>query len=577
MRNTAALSLVLVLALVTAGLFMICYNQPAAQDSGPVHVKILAINDFHGHLFDGQELNGRAAGGAPVLAAQLKSAMQESAAPTTILAPIGDTVGASPRNTSLLLDEPSVLFFNQFAGPGCRPGGSSPGSSCNLIAVPGNHEFNRGTDELLRLTYGGNGDAAIPRRDGPYPGSLADTICANVVWKENKTPILPPYTIRDVEGVPVAFIGAVTLETPVLELPVNIESVEFQNESESINRYVAVLKGQGIHAFVILLHEGADQEESYEGPTHPGGNVTGPAVSIIARLDPDVDVVLAGHWHRFTNAYVKNAGGNDVLITQADAYGMAYADVDLLIDRASGDIVEKSAVIVPVYADDLAGTGPDPAATALVADVHTAVGRMDDEVIAVAATAITRAERYPGGGSALGKLVADSQRAAMDADVAFVTTGTSAGSLHADIDEGEITWADLEKVLPSDASMADEYGGWYSRPHVATRELSGDQIRKILERQGEEPVPVESLSVSGIAYIYDISRPAGNRVTEIHINGEPVMAGRNYTSAMNYYMAYGMGGNYSPAWDWGDTVTVGPADIDVLISYIRSRPAKWTR
>ncbi len=582
MRITAVLcpvlvlAIVLVIALAIAGILATGVPQPAAQKSGPVHVKILAINDFHGHLFDGQELNGRAAGSAPVLAAQLKSAMQKSAAPTTILALSGDTIGASPRNTSLLMDEPSVLFFNQFANADCRADGTAGQGRCNVIAIPGNHEFNRGTDELLRLTYGGNGDTAIPRIADPYPGSLADTICANVVWKENKNPILPPYTIRDVEGVPVAFIGAVTLETPVLELPVNIESVEFHNESESINRYVTLLKAQGIHAFVILLHEGADQEESYEGPTRLGGNVTGPAVPIIARLDPDVDVVLAGHWHRFTNAYVKNAGGNDVLITQADAYGMAYADVDIRIDRASGDIVEKSAVIVPVYADDPVNTGPDPAASALVADVREAVSRMEDDVIAVAATAITRAER-PCGGSALGELVADSQRAATGADAAFVTTGESAGSLHADIDEGEITWADLEMVLPSDASMAAEYGGWYSRPHVATRKLTGDQIKNILERQWEEPAPCENLSVSGIEYTCDLSRPAGDRVTEIRIDEEPVMAGRNYTAAMNYYMAYGMGGNYSPSWDWGDEVVIGPADIDALAGYIRSRPEKWTR
>lgn len=577
MRNTDALCLILVFALVTAGLLLAVYDQQSVTDENPIHVKILAVNDFHGHLYNGQQLDNRSAGSAPVLATQLKTAMRESAASATILALIGDTVGASPRNTSLLMDEPTILFFNGFAGPGCQTGRGAQDSSCNVIAIPGNHEFNRGTGELMRMVYGGNGNISVPRLADPYPGMNADYICANVVWKANGTPVFLPYTIRYIDKVPVAFIGAVTLETPILELPMNIESVEFHNESETINRYVTLLKAQGIHAFVILLHEGADQEESYEGPTQPGGNVTGPAVPIIARLDPDVDVVLAGHWHRFTNAYGKNAGGNDVLVTQANAYGTAYADVDLLIDRASSDIVEKSAVIVPVYAEGRAGVEPDPAATALVADVHAAVSRMEDEVIAVAATAIPRAERYPGSGSVLGELVADSQRAAMDADVAFVTTGESAGSLHADIDAGEITWADLEKVLPSDESMAAEYGGWYSRPRVATRELSGEQIRKILERQWEEPAPIENLSVSGIEYSYDISRTAGARVTEIRINGEPVMAGRNYTAAMNYYMAYGMGGNYSPEWNWGDTVTIGPVDIVALAGYIRSRPGRWTR
>lgn len=575
LRTAAAFYPVLVLAIVIAGFLLIYCQQPGVQDKGPVHVKILAINDFHGHLYDGQQLNNRTAGSAPALASRLESATHTSNASSVILAMVGDTIGASPRNTSLLLDEPTILFFNSFAGPECTAGNNPDKSNCSVIAVPGNHEFNRGTDELLRMKYGGNGNSTIPRVTDPYPGSMADTLCANVVWKENKTPILPPYTIRDVDGVPVAFIGAVTLETPVLELPMNIENVEFLNESETINRYVTKLEGQGIHAFVILLHEGANQEEPYDGPTQPGGNVTGPVVPIISRLDPDVDVVLAGHWHRFTNAYLKNSGGNDVLVTQAYAYGVAFADVDIWIDRKTGDIIEKSAVIVPVYTDDRHETDHNPVMDGFVTEVNAAVGRMEAEVIATTVSEITR-EQNKDGGSALGILVADSQRAAMDADVAFVTTGSGAGALHANLPRGNITWANLEAVLPADASMAAQYGGWYSRPRVATRELTGDQIRKILERQWEEPVPVENLAVSGLEYSVDPKQPSGSRVTGILVTGKPVNSSAHYTAAMNYYMAYGMGGNYSPSWNRNDTVTIGPADIDALTDYIRSRPARWT-
>jgi 5'-nucleotidase len=559
------------------GIFFIMDNRPAqTPGNGLVHLRILAINDFHGHLYTGQQLDNRSAGSAPVLATQLKSAMQDHRAPVTILALLGDTVGASPRSTSLLMDEPAILFFNMFAGPGCSQKNSTQGGSCNVIAIPGNHEFNRGTEELLRMTYGGNGNVSVPRFTDPYPGAMADTICANVVWKGNGTPVLPPYTIRDVEGIPVAFIGTVTTETTGLELPENIRGVEFIGESEAINRYVAELQGKGIHAFVVLIHNGGKQEENYTGATRQGGNVTGPIVPIVAALDPDVDVVLSAHSHQFTNAYLKNAGGRDVLVTEAYAYGVAFADVDLAIDTRSGDIVSKTAEIVPVYADDPSARAPDQAAGALVAGVQQAVGQKEQEVIATAAAHITR-EPSGAGGSALGNLVADSQRAAMNADIAFATTGPEAGSIQADISRGKITWADLEQVLPSDASLAAEFGGWYSRPHVATRELSEDQIRKILERQWEEPVPAGNLSVSGIEYTYEITRPAGDRVTGIRINGEPIRPGVNYTAAMNYYMAYGMGGNYSPAWDWGDTVAVGPADIDALADYIRSRPARWTQ
>jgi 5'-nucleotidase len=86
----------------------------------------------------------------------------------------------------------------------------------------------------------------------------------------------------------------------------NVEMVTFLNESEGINRYIPSLQEQGVHGFVVLLHEGGNQE-SYEGPTRPDCNVTGPIVNITAQLDPDVDVVLAAHSHDFINAYLPNA------------------------------------------------------------------------------------------------------------------------------------------------------------------------------------------------------------------------------------------------------------------------------
>lgn len=568
-----SLVLPLILAVVIIGLVG-TYSLPvlhSAQARSPASVSILAVNDFHGHLFPGQELNGKPAGSAPVLASYLKAAMDTPGDDLTILALTGDTIGASPRETALLMDEPSVLFFNSFANAGCTKGDSP----CNVISVPGNHEFNRGVGELLRMVHGGNSAAEIPRLADPYPGAMADTICANVVWKENQTPILPPYTLRYARGIPIAFIGIVTLETPILELPMNIETVEFLDEAETINRYVATLQKDGVHASVILFHEGADQEEAYEGATRPGGNVTGPAANITSALDPDVDVILAAHWHRFTNAYIPNSGGNDVLVVQAYAYGMAYAYVDLRLDPESGDIIEKSAVIVPVYADQPPGTDPDPGMKEFLDDVEEAVGRLGEEVIAVTASDITRAPN-PAGDSALGSLVADSQREAMGTDVAFATIGSLPGAIQADIATGEITWDDLEAVLPADPSMAATYGGWYSRPRVASRNVTSEQVRQVLERQWEDPVPEERLSVSGLSYTWDPSRPAGERVTEIRVDGVPLEPGATYSAAMNYYMAYGGhggGGNYSPAWDWDVTVTIGPADIDALIAYIRSLPA----
>jgi len=171
----------------------------------------------------------------------------------------------------------------------------------------------------MRKINGGNGTTNITHLVDPYPGSRAGYVCANVVWKANNTPILPPYTLRNVSGVPVAFIGADTMDTPGLEEPVDVEGVAFLDEAESINRYIPEIQKQGVHAIVVLLHEGGSQAP-YDGPTQANGTVTGRVAGIIPLLDADVDVVLTGHTHSFTNAYMTNAGKKPVLVTQAYMY-----------------------------------------------------------------------------------------------------------------------------------------------------------------------------------------------------------------------------------------------------------------
>ena len=115
-------------------------------------------------------------------------------------------------------------------------------------------------------------------------------------------------------------------------------------------------------------------------------------------------------------------GGRPVLVTQAYAYGVAYADVNLSIDPAGDEVTEKSAIIVPVYADRPPGTTPDPVAETLLENVGAAVNTLTTQVIATSAENITRAQN-PAGESTLGNLVADSERAATGADIALVTTG----------------------------------------------------------------------------------------------------------------------------------------------------------
>ncbi|KLK87920.1 5'-nucleotidase [Methanoculleus sediminis] len=533
-RRQAVAGLLVLLIVVAPIALSGCFS----PDPEPVHVRILAVNDFHGQLPDGQKLDGEPAGSAPVLASYLKCATAGAGGAATFIALPGDVVGASPPVSGLLLDEPAVLFFNGLAD-GCPE---------MVIATFGNHEFDRGTDELLRMVRGGNGAAPLPRPVDPYPGAAAEYVSSNVVWKTNGTLLAAPYTIRDAGGAKIAFIGATTIETPSIVKAINIEGVAFENETESINRYVPEIQQQGVHAIVVLLHEGGSQDP-YDGPTREGENVTGRVAAIVAGLDGDVDVVLSGHTHAFTNAYLENSGGNRVLTTQAYSYSRAFADIDIVIDPLTGEVVHASARIVPAYGN---ATTPDPEAQSLLEICEEAVGPMTGRIITTASAEITRLQT-DAGESALGNLVADGQRAAMGADIAFVTTG----SLRAEIAKGSVTWGDLYAVQPFSST-------------VLSMTLTGEQVRDVLERQWEVPVPPHNLAVSGLSYTFDERKPAGDRIVEVRVNGTPLDPDGKYTAAMVDFLATG-GDRYTVFREGADIVN-GPVDVDALVAYMESLP-----
>jgi 5'-nucleotidase len=403
----------------------------------------------------------------------------------------------------------------------------------------------------MRKINGGDGTTTITHLVDPYPGEKAGYVSANVVWQANGTTLFSPYVIRNAGGTKIAFIGADTTKILSITIPANIAGVTFLNETESINRYVPEIQQQGVHAIVVLLHEGGNQD-AYVGPTRAGGNVTGSVTGIVAGLDPDVDVVLSGHTHAFTNAYLNNSGNKPVLVTQAYSYSRAFADIDLTIDPATDEITQKSARIVPAYADRPPGTTPDPATAVLLAADEQAVTPLTDRVIAVAAADITR-DQTDAGESALGDLVADAQRTAMHADVAFITTGT----LRADIAKGNITWGDLYAVQPFSGT-------------VFAMNLTGEQVRNVLEQQWQSPLPPYNLAVSGLMYTFDAGKPAGHRITDIRVNGVPLDTGATYRAALMDYLA--TGGDGYTVFTRGTGTVPGPSDVDTLVSYVGSLP-----
>ena len=529
-----------------------------------LRVKLLSINDFHGQLSAGRRVSNRPVGSASVLTAYLKAA-QAGMEDKTVIVHAGDHAGASPASSALLQDEPAIMFLNQLANDHCRyperehehdrHEHADRHHQCNLVGTLGNHEFDEGVTEMQRLLGGGN-HASGPFLEDPWRGARFPYVSANVVNAKTGKPILPPYVIKKIDGMPIAFIGAVLKATPTIVTPSGVAGVKFLDEAEAINHYIPELRKKNVRAIVVLIHQGGRQI-TYTGATTPGAPaVSGDIVDIVMRLHDEVDVVVSGHWHSFTNAILNNRNGKPILVTQAFSSGTAYADIDLDISRASRDVVAKSAAIITTWADTGPGLAPDTAAAQLTAAAEAKVAPLVNQVIGVAAADITRTENGAGE-SALGNLIADAQRAALGTDFAFMNPG----GIRADLAAGEITWGELFTVQPFGNSLVK-------------MDLTGQQVYALLEQQWAGQPFARILKTSGLIYQWNAAAPAGSRVVAVYRNGALLEPAAVYTVTVNSFLADG-GDNFTLLRNGGNRIG-GPVDLDALIAYLQSIPQPFT-
>ena len=517
------LTIVLTVVLAVSPALAVAKPDMGKPQNEQVKLQLLAINDFHGALLPNAS-GGVTYGGAGVLGAYLDYLEADAAGAVTMRLGVGDLIGASPPLSGLLQDEPTLKVLNML--------------KFDYSAV-GNHEFDEGIDELLRLQYGGYHPVT-----GEWGGSKMQYLAANVVWEDSGEPVLPPYAIKTIRGIPVGFIGAVYEETPSIVTASGVAGLEFLDEAESINKYVEVLKDKGVEAIIVLLHNGGSGVET-------GGPVSGDVVSVVEAIDDEVDVVLNGHTH---NRYWGMIDGK--LVTSAWYNGRAIADVDLVLDRKSGDVVEKTASIVrTAHVEWLVPHAQAANAARYVAKIEAYVAPIVDRVIGTAATDITRTQNTAGE-SALGSFIADSQRWKMGTDVAFMNPG----GIRADLLAGEVTWGELFTIQP----FAN---------YLVTMDLTGAQIEALLEQQWNT---TSILQISGITYSWDPAAPVGSRVdpANIMIGGAPLNLAATYSVTVNNFLSDG-GDGFTILRD-GTNKVYGPIDLDALVDYVMQLPQPFS-
>jgi len=525
-----------------------------ASHARTVELQLLAFNDFHGNLPTPPISTARPAGSAAALAAYLEAAAS-TLPERTLIVHAGDLLGASPPLTRLLRNEPAIQFLNLLGNEHCAYGAASHffdaaswqrhPDRCNVIGTLGNHEFDAGTAEVRRLLEGGNAPDG-PFIESPYRGSRVPYVCANVKDRRTGRLLLPPYAVVVLGGIPVGVIGAVVRETPTIVPAWAIADLEFMDEADSINRAAAELERQGIHTLIVTIHQGVVPVR-----TGDGWDWHGPLKKIVARLDPDIDVVVSGHTHQYTNTLLPNRAGRPVLVTQAYAYGVAYARIELQVDPHTRDVVQKSARIVPVWDDSGPALHPDARVAALTESAGRAVASRIARVIATAGAPITRS-LTAAGESALGDLVADAQRDAMHADVALMNPG----GLRSDLRPGPITWGDILTLHP--------FGN-----RLLKLRLTGAQLLQVLEEQWPpDPNAIPRiLKTSGFFYVWDPQRPSGRHIVVAcdahHRQLEPM---KSYSVTVNDFLA--AGGDGFVALKDGQLEKIGPLDAEALSLYL---------
>ena len=226
-----------------------------------VTVNLIAFNDFHGAIDpptgSGGLVNGTPAGGVEYLATAVKKlrAEQQQESPYSLTVAAGDLVGASPLVSAAFHDEPTVEEMNALG--------------LDVTSV-GNHEFDEGVTELLRLQNGGCHPVDGCQDGDGFTGAKYPMLAANVVDKKNNRPILAPYTIKNVGGVKVGVRrhdarGHAGHREPGRDHERRRSSTRRRPRTGT----PASCGTAGVKSIVLLLHEGGQQNGP--APLDPSG------------------------------------------------------------------------------------------------------------------------------------------------------------------------------------------------------------------------------------------------------------------------------------------------------------------
>ncbi|REJ75435.1 MAG: bifunctional metallophosphatase/5'-nucleotidase [Acidobacteria bacterium] len=387
-------------------------------------------------------------------------------------------------------------------------------------SVLGNHEFDISTEELLKR---------IEESEFTWLG-------ANVIEAESGKPFadLPEFVIREFEGVKIGIIGLLLPETK--ETSSMDDSLKVTDYCLAANLIVSRLrKVEKVDAVVGLTHLFMEQDKKAAGCA-------------------DFDLILGGHEHSLLQS---SANGTPIFKMTADA--REVGKFNLNFDRQTKRLTGIDWEIIPVT-DEIPD---DPEFAPIVAKYKDLLDRLSVPVGATSVTlnALSVANRT--NETNIGNFIADAYREAVDADIGFV----NGGSIRADLtyNPGPLTKRDVLSMLP------------FNNPIVKV-EVTGAVLKEIVEhgvaRSAEDSEPGRFPQISGMTFRFDASRPARNRVIELKVAGQDVVANKTYTIATSDFLVSRGGDGYT-MFARGNVVSGAegaPRDSEVFEDAIKSAP-----
>jgi 5'-nucleotidase len=551
-------------------------NTSDASSTRWIDIHLLAFNDLHGHLEapgihahvpthsgSSQRL---ALGGMAQLAGTVAQLRQQY--PHHAVVSAGDMVGSSPLLSSLFLDEPTVEAANAM--------------QVDFAAV-GNHEFDRGWPELLRLAHGGCSQHThrAPCQVNPqFAGAQFPLLAANVFTAEGRT-LLPATGLKTFrqhgQQVTVGFIGMTLQATPQLVAGNAVQGLRFTDEAATANALVPELLAQGANVIALLLHEGGRTQTA---PFTAGcQGLSGAIVPILERLDPRIQVVVSGHTHQsYVCDYASVHPGRPFLLTSAGLHGTQLTDIALRWDTQQGQLHSRSARTLAIAATAEAGAvaspaivpgvQPSAAVAQVIARYREALGQAAEQVVGrilVPGHAPLSNQPVASGEVALGNLIADAQVWAMQApaqggaDISFMHSGGIRAALQPQAD-GSVRYEQLYAAQPFGNTLVG-------------MTLTGAQIKAVLEDSYAVPLSSSGrrrvLSPnSALRWSHAPHAPAGQQVQQLTLHGQPLDMQAPYRVVVSSFLAHS--GDRYTIFGAGTQRRQGPLDIDALEAYVRA-------